>query len=108
MASVTCDSDAGLGERSPGPRADLIAAFETAARTALDSYGVRLWLVEVLGSRWSYVAGPETDAPMPRALSRIALDDRLGIVADGWDQLPESCRTEFLGSLRRLLHALGA
>lgn len=65
-------------------------------------YGAKLWFTEILGKRWSYRAGARQDFPAS-PLHHIILTSRLGMVAEGWEQIPEKDRIFLLSFLRDYL-----
>lgn len=65
-------------------------------------YGAKLWFAEILGKRWSYRAGVRQDFPVS-PLHHITLTPRFGMVAEGWEQIPEKDRFLLLSFLRDYL-----
>lgn len=71
------------------------------AQRMMETYGVDVWFAEIMGKRWSYIAGrkKEKDVALlpPR---RIELTGRFGIVSDGWERVPTD-EAEIIISLLR-------
>ena len=82
---------------------ELVPALEAVAELLEQWFRARLWFVELLGRRWSYIAGGRADAPVPAALERVALTDRVGLVADAWGTLSSDQRQALIAFLRQLV-----
>ena len=87
----------------------MVREINALAETLEKRHGVRLWLVEVLGRRWSYVAGQQDKGVSLLPPHRIRLNDRFGIVSHGWADLPCEEKKRLLGLLREAvgLHGQG-
>jgi len=83
----------------------LVPALDLAAKSADTAYGATLWFGEILGRRWSYIAGQRNDAPSGAEMEHISLDDTIGVVANGWGGLSERQSGAFVGFLRELVSA---
>ncbi len=60
-----------------------------------EKFGVCVWFAEILGRRWSYIAGEKSDDLfMPP--ERIKIDDRLGVVIECEDEEKLKDVIEFL------------
>lgn len=67
-------------------------------------YGINIWLVEVLGKRYSFVAGHKEDSFLPP--EKIHLNEKYAVVSDEWWKLPEEEKDKFLEGLKTLLKNL--
>jgi hypothetical protein len=75
---------------------------------ARDSFGAHLWFVEILGRRWSYLAGEVRDQPAGSWLMREKLDHNIGIVIESWGAMGREDRGRFRALLNRLIAARAA
>ncbi len=64
-------------------------------------FGANLWFVEILGRRWSYVAGRHSTSFTPP--THIELNADYGAVTDCWNQIPEEQRNQLLDWLKKLV-----
>ncbi|MEN3188123.1 MAG: hypothetical protein ABDK94_04975 [Atribacterota bacterium] len=62
-------------------------------------YGARIWFAEILGKRWSYRSGVRQDFPVS-PLNHIPITPCFGLVAEGWEMVPEMVRAALLSFLR--------
>ena len=83
----------------------LVPALDLVAQSVDGAYGAAISFAEILGRRWSYIAGPRGDAPLASQMLCIPLDDTIGLVANGWGSLSETQRGDFIASLRELVSA---
>jgi len=83
----------------------LVPALDLVAESVDKAYGASIWFAEILGRRWSYIAGRPGDAPFTEEIRRVSLDDRIGLIANGWGSLSEIQRGDFIASLRELVSA---
>jgi len=95
-----------LEERVSG--ADLIQMLNTLAHSADDAFGARLWFVEILGKRWSYIAGRISGEPTTSATDLIRLSEQTGLVSDTWGALAEEQQDRLVAFLKRLLSSRGS
>ena len=65
-------------------------------------YGARVFFAEILGKRWSYQAGVGHEFPTP-LLQRITITPRFGLVAEGWEKIPEEDRAVLFSFLKTYL-----
>ncbi|WP_051173080.1 hypothetical protein [Thermodesulfobacterium hveragerdense] len=79
-------------------RETFISKFTALAKRIKQTYGVNLWLVEVLGKRHSYVAGHKEDSFLPP--EPIYLNDRFAVVSNEWEKIPEEERKQLISSLK--------
>lgn len=84
----------------------LCEALSTVAERILERYGVRVWFAEILGKRWSYIAGCGGESPLP--LHRILLTPRFGLVAENWNCIPSAEEEALLLFLRNFLSQTSA
>ena len=84
---------------------DLVTALAAAARKAEDAFGARFWFAEIMGRRWSYVAGDRAETPALCEFERIPLGPRMGLVAADWGTLDEDERATLVGFFTDLVRA---
>ncbi len=72
------------------------------AQNVRDKYGVDVWFGEIMGKRWSYIAGCREDGLCHSYISpcRIRLSERFGLISNGWDNIPIDESDQILSSLR--------
>jgi hypothetical protein len=73
------------------------------AQIARATYGVRLWFVEILGRRWSYIAGEHGNQPTTSSVIPFHLNDRIAVLSDTWGCLPEEIQAGLVAFLRDLV-----
>lgn len=73
--------------------------FGEIARELSTRFGVRIWFAEILGKRWSYKAGIGQEFPAS-ALFTLILSPSWGMVAEGWEKIPERERNVLISFLR--------
>ncbi|MEN3203018.1 MAG: hypothetical protein ABDK87_04740 [Atribacterota bacterium] len=78
---------------------ELKEALQIIAQEAFERFGARMWFAEILGKRWSHIAGCGGDFPLPP--EQIPLTPRFGLVAEAWGSLSE--KETFLSFLRNFL-----
>lgn len=103
MESETCEFEIWI--RSIQEMCSLQMPDEVLNRIAQEierRYGAKLWFAEILGKRWSYIAGVRQGSPAS-PLQYIILTSRLGMVAEGWEQIPEKDQIFLLSFLRDYL-----
>lgn len=76
----------------------LVPALGRVASAVFKRYGVRVWFSEILGKRWSYIAGEGGDTPL--SLTQFVLSPRLGMTAEGWNRIPQKEGEVLLSFLR--------
>ena len=76
------------------------------AQQILDTYGVEVWFAEILGRRWSYVAGRKQEGAL-LPTRRIELTGRYGMVSDGWERIPAETGQALVCSLREVIEERG-
>ncbi len=70
-----------------------------------EKFGVTVWFAEILGKRWSYIAGEKSDDIfMPP--ERIKLSERLGAVVE-FDEISDEELEEIVKFLREKVKSLG-
>lgn len=82
-------------------------ALEAVAQRAHEGFGARIWFAEILGPRWSHIAGTGTDGPVPSQIGRVPLGRRVGLVVETWGRLRQHDRGAFVDFLRRLVSSTG-
>jgi hypothetical protein len=83
--------------------AGLIDSLNAIALCMSRDFGVHLWFVEVLGKRWSYIAGEIQDQPPRSTIHRVELKGNTGLVSDTWEELSETDRDKLIKFLNRLI-----
>ena len=68
-----------------------------------EHFGINLWFVEILGRRWSYIAGRTSPSFSPP--EHIQLNEQYGLLADEWQELPEDQREHLVNWLKRIVEA---
>jgi len=86
---------------------NLIEKLACVADLVKERYGVNIWFAEILGERWSYIAGQREGEISLLPLERIRLNKRLGMVSDGWVKIPAYGREEILSSLKEQIKPYG-
>ena len=84
-------------------RLKLVPALDTVARLVAERSGVRLWFVEILGRRLSYIAGEISEQPTRSAARPIPLNVTMGLVSDTLQKLSLSEYSALINSLRRMV-----
>ena len=71
-------------------------------------YGVNLFLAEITGRRWSYITGRDNvNAVSFLFYERIRLDRHFGIVAEGWQRIPDEKKDEFISVFKKMVEEYG-
>ena len=81
----------------------LIDSLDAVAELAGKGFGVRLWFVQILGRRWSYLAGEMPEHPTGSDIQRIELERNIGLASDSWEGLTEGHRIKLVRFLNRLI-----
>jgi len=81
----------------------LVPTLNSVAGLAGKTFGARLHFAEILGRRWSYIAGEIGEQPLEHEVYRIPLEGRIGLVSDGWGAISESDRGKLVAFLNRLI-----
>jgi len=81
----------------------LINSLNAIALLARKDFGVRLWFVEILGRRWSYIAGEMPEQPPQSNIQRIELENNIGLVSDSWERLSEGDRSKLVEFLNHCI-----
>ncbi len=81
-------------------REALIASLNKISETIKNQYGVSLCFVEIFQRRWSYIAGVQEENSSFFPPARIKVNERFGIIADRWNDLPEKVRDQLTALLR--------
>lgn len=66
-----------------------------------EKYGTSIWFTEILGKRWSYIAGKKPTSFLPP--ERIRLNEYYGVVSDGWKKIPPQEKRALLAFLKRIV-----
>jgi len=64
------------------------------AKLIKKKYGVNVWFVEILGKRWSYVAGQRVEDSSIFPYECVPISERFGVVSDRWKQIPLESREQ--------------
>ena len=89
MDSGTCDFETWRRRvQSELDGAGLTAGLEGLAREASRAFGAHLWFAEVLGRRWSHVAGEGGAGPTAEGVRSRMLDGRVTLLCDNAESLP--------------------
>ena len=78
----------------------LTGYLDQVAQRIQETYGVHVWFAEIMGRRWSYIAGRKEEEPSLLPPRRIELTGRFGIVSDGWENI-QADESEIIVSLLR-------
>lgn len=87
---------------------NLVERFNQMAVHIKESYGINIWLAEIMGRRWSYLEGNHCGGDILSPPQRIVIDDRFGIVSDGWNKIPSDERIGIIQSLQQILKMTAA
>jgi len=82
---------------------ELVPALSAVSKFAGDALGLNIWFVEILGRRWSYIAGEIMDQPANSDIHRISLQDNIGVVSDTWEILSQTQRDKLIELLNKLV-----
>ena len=63
-------------------------------------YNINIWFVEILGKRWSYIAGRMEY--IVSTTENIMVSTRFGFVAEKWRLLEDKEREEILNSVKEI------
>ncbi len=74
--------------------------LEVIAEEIYSRYGVRAWFSEILGKRWSHIAGWGGYDPTP--IHQILLSPRYGMTIEG-EKIPETEREALLSFIKKEL-----
>ena len=74
------------------------------AKIACETYGVRLWFVEILGRRRSYIAGEHGNEPTTSSVIPFHLEDHIAVLSDSWECLPKNAQARLVAFLRDVVH----
>ena len=66
-----------------------------------EKYGTNVWFTEILGKRWSYIAGERPASSLPPEC--IKLNEHYGAVSDGWKKIPPQEKRALLAFLKRIV-----
>jgi hypothetical protein len=73
------------------------------AQIAHKTYGIRLWFAEILGRRWSYIAGEHGSEPTASSVISFHLNERIAVLSDTWRRLPKKAQARLIAFLRDLV-----
>ena len=109
MASGTSIFDGwleSLGQATAGR--DLSVALDVVSSQAAGAFGARLWFAQILGRRWSYIAGLKSERPSRRGATQIRLSAGIGLVAESWGELSPGEQERLRVFLDRLVTSGGS
>ena len=86
---------------------DLMPALNVVSQLARDYLGVHIWFVEILGRRWSYIAGDVIDQPAKSEVQRIPLQGDIGAVSDNWEILSAAHQAQLVALLNSIIAKKG-
>lgn len=66
---------------------DLHVALDIISSQAGETFGARIWFTQMLGRRWSYIAGLRSERPTWSETAKIPLAAGIGLVAESWGEL---------------------
>lgn len=81
----------------------LIEKLNQVAAFVKKKYGIHIRFAEILGKRWSYIAGEKEDIFILPLTERIKVNERFGLIADRWEEIPERERNNLFSLLQRML-----
>ena len=84
-------------------KGDLIKKLIYVADLVKEKYNVSIWFAEILGKRWSYIAGQKEGEISLLPPERIELNERFGIVSDMWGKIPVNERESLISSLKETI-----
>jgi len=66
---------------------DLHVALDIISSRAERAFETRIWFAQLLGRRWSYLAGLKSERPAWSQAQKIPLTAGIGLVAESWGEL---------------------
>jgi hypothetical protein len=91
-----------MAKETSTSRTALTGKLNGLAEAVRDRHGVSVWFVEILGRRWSYVAGLRDDRSFLPP-ERIDLNGRYGVVSCRWHDLTAEEKEKLIDSLKEIL-----
>jgi hypothetical protein len=82
---------------------DLHVALDIISSQAEQAFRARIWFAQMLGRRWSYIAGLRSERPAWSETAKIPLADGIGLVAESWGELSVLERDRLRDFLDRLV-----
>ncbi len=104
MEPVTSSSDSwddALEADAGSP--DVNHRLQAAADRARKEFGAGLWFAEILGRRWSHIAGTGSEDVLSTVTQRIPLAGGIGLVVANWGSMDKGEQDAFLEAVKRLL-----
>jgi hypothetical protein len=86
---------------------NLTVRLVSAANLIKKKYDVDIWFAEILGKRWSYIAGSKEKGIPFSPPKRIELGNRFGMVSDGWHKIPTKDKERLISSLKETVKTYG-
>ena len=81
----------------------LVNALDIVAQRVREAFGANIWFAEIIGRRWSYIAGQVNETPSAAPVERVALHGDVGLVSNTLHMLPEPQQKHLVDFLRRLI-----
>jgi len=106
VVKETSDSDNWSSDlRTPDCEGELVRRLNALSVLIGSTFHIRVWFVELLGRRRSYVAGMVADEPRGADVAVLPLTSTLAVASDGWQDLPLPERERLLRLLRKMIPA---
>ena len=80
---------------------ELIEKLISFSKYCKEKYKVNVWFVEILGKRYSYIAGEKTSSFYPPIC--IKLTDKLGIVMEGDEKVFMGKKEQILKEIKEII-----
>ncbi len=96
-----------MGKGTSISKENLTGKLARVADLVKKEYGVNIWFAEILGKRWSYIAGQREGEISLFPSDRIRLNKRFGIVSNRWKEIPVTERGKILSSLKEQIKIYG-
>ncbi|MGI1691131.1 hypothetical protein [Thermoanaerobacter uzonensis] len=79
----------------------LIEEFTKLSDLIKSKYDVSLWLVEIMGKRYSYVVGHKEESFLPPMV--FSLNEKFAVVSSNWDKIPKKEQQKILHYLKKFI-----
>jgi hypothetical protein len=90
-----------LGQATAGR--DLRVALDVVSSQVAETFGARIWFAQILGRRWSYIAGLKSERPSRHQAAQIRLSAGIGLVAESWGEMSPKEQGRLQAFLERLV-----
>ncbi|HOP86417.1 MAG TPA: hypothetical protein PLM71_04850 [Syntrophorhabdaceae bacterium] len=81
---------------------ELKEAFNIIADEIKREYNAHIWLIEVLGKRYSYIAGCKDDSFLPPEF--IYISEKFAVASSDWGKLPIEKKEELFSFLNKYVN----